>query len=339
MHRASIAALTLAAGTLAAATTTAPHPLDPILAAAISAPSTVSYTGVVEVVRMGTHAADAAVYRVEHRAPGFTRRVYLAPSALSGDWVIAESDVIFSVDPKHRRVLESRNDAVDDSAALHANYALLRENYRVEHAGNDTVAGRRAIDFALVSNDSGRTTMLLHIDATSKCVLEREEFTPDGAPISLVRFEAIRYSAPPPLADFALPRSYAIVRAAAFSAPSQPPDRLTGNAGFATRAPRTLPGGFSAVDGNLVDLRGVRTLHLLYSDGLRTVSLFESAAAASLAADRFAPRRVQVGAHAAQYAEDGATALLAWSDGRLHYTLVGEVGLVDLQRLAASITP
>jgi negative regulator of sigma E activity len=339
MKRANIAALALAAGTLTAAAKTAQHPLDPLLAAAISAPSTVSYTGVVEVVRMGSHVADAAVYRIEHRAPGFTRRTYVAPPALSGDWVIAEGDAIFSVDPKRRRILESRNDAVDDSSALHANDALLRENYRVERAGTDTVAGRRAIDLALVSNDTGRTTMLIRIDAVNKCVLEREEFARDGAPVSLVRFEAIRYSARPPLADFALPRSYAVVRTATLGAPSEPLDRLAGSAGFTTQVPRTLPGGFSAVDGNLVDLRGVRTLHLLYSDGLRTVSLFESATASSLEAAHFAPRIVRVGAHDARYAEDGAMALLAWSDGRLHYTLVSEVGLVDLERLAASITP
>ncbi len=44
-----------------------------------------------------------------------------------------------------------------------------------------------------------------------------------------------------------------------------------------------------------------------------------------------------MGGRNAEYAEDGATALLAWSDGTLYYTLVAEVGVVNLARIAASI--
>jgi negative regulator of sigma E activity len=338
MKRVKIAALALAAGTLTAAgAKPAQYSLDPLLGVAISAPSTISYTGVVEVVRMGSHVADAAVYRVEHRAPDLTRRDYMAPSALSGDWVVTKGDLAFSVEPRRRRILETRNDAADDSAALDANYALLRKNYRVVRTGSDSVAGRSTIDLALISNYSRRTTMLIRVDSASKCVLEKEEFAPDGAPVSELRFEAIRYSTQRPAADFALPKAYAVVRGASLGEPPQPPDRVLGSAGFAAREPRTLPDGFSPVDGNLVDLRGVRTVHLLYSDGLRTVSLFESARASTLEATRFAPRWVRVGARSAEYAEDGAMALLAWSDGALYYTLVAEVGLVDLQRVAASI--
>lgn len=338
IKRANIVAVALAAGTLTLADARTPqYAEDPLLAGAIAAPATVSYRGVVEVVRMGSRIAEASIYNVEHRAPGFTRRTYVAPSALAGDWVVAQGDAIFSVDPKHRRMLESRNDAADDSAALQANDALLRENYHAVRAGSDVVAGRHAIDLALVSNASRRTIMLLRVDAVTKCVLDKKSFADDGAPIDEVRFETIEYSNPPP-ADFALPKNYAVVRDPSFT-PSQTPARALGNAGFAAHAPRSLPGGFSPVDGNIVELQGVRTLHLLYSDGLRTVSLFESADAATLQSTLFEPRSVVVGGHNARYAEEGPTALLSWSDGRLYYTLVGEVGLIDLRRLADALTP
>ena len=83
----------------------------------------------------------------------------------------------------------------------------------------------------------------------------------------------------------------------------------------------------------------MRTVHLLYSDGLRTVSLFESVNAATLQSTLSEPRGVSIGGRAARYAEEGPTALLAWSDGRLYYTLVGEVGLIDLKRLAGAVAP
>ena len=140
-------------------------------------------------------------------------------------------------------------------------------------------------------------------------------------------------------ADFALPTGYALVRGAAFAASSESPDRAVRGAGFNAREPRSLPDGFAPVEGSLVEMRGVRTVHLLYSDGIRTVSLFENAKASTLDATRLQPQSLRVGGHSAEYAEDGATALLAWSDGTLYYTLVGELGLVDLRRIAASIAP
>jgi hypothetical protein len=48
---------------------------------------------------------------------------------------------------------------------------------------------------------------------------------------------------------------------------------------------------------------------------------------------------MRIGDRSGEYAEDAATGVLSWSDGSVQYTLVGEVGLVDLAHLAAAITP
>ncbi len=329
-------ALALAVGTLTlVGASPQSAPLDALLRAAISAPSDVSYTGVVEVVRIGSHSSEAEVYRVEHRAPNLTRRIYTAPSGLSGDSVVSKGDLVFSIDAREHRILETRNDAAEDPAALNTDYTLLRENYSVVRKGSESFDGRSAIDLALVNKYSGRTTVMVRIDAASKLVLDKVEFTSDGAPAGELRFEEVRYTASIPAADFALPVRYALVRTSEGS--TQSPDRAVQNAGFAAREPRSLPDGFAPVEGNLVEMRGVRTLHLLYGDGIRTVSLFENAKASTLDATRLKPQPLRVGRRSAEYAEDGATALLAWSDGTLYYTLVGEVGVVDLARIAASI--
>ena len=189
MKRANVAALALAAGSLTfAAAKPATDPLNALLSAAISAPSDVSYVGVVEVVRMGSHAAEAEVYRVEHRAPNLTRRVYTAPSGLSGDSVVSKGDLAFSIDAKRHRIVETRNGALDDPLALNADYALLLENYRVSRKGSEVFDGRRAIDLVLINKFTRRITMLVRIDEASKLVLDKEEFAPDGSLVSELRF-------------------------------------------------------------------------------------------------------------------------------------------------------
>ncbi|HVN69599.1 MAG TPA: DUF4367 domain-containing protein [Candidatus Binatia bacterium] len=338
MKRTSLVVLAFVAASLALANAKPVHRTnDELLVAAMSARSSVSYTGVVQVLRIGNNASQAAVYRVEHRAPDLTRRVYTAPSSLSGETLLSNGDLSFSIDPKRRRIVETRNDAVEEAVALSANLALLRENYDVIEKGTETFDGRRTVDLVLTNKHSRHPTMLVRIDRDSNLVLDKEEFGEDGSLVSELRFEEIRYATAIPQTDFALPKSYTLVRGPSFGEPSENLAQVVRGAGFTAREPRALPDGFAPIEGNLVEMRGVLTLHLLYSDGIRTVSLFENSKASTLDFARLAPRELRVEGRDATYAEDGSTALLAWNDGALYYTLVGDLDLNEFERLAASI--
>ena len=76
---------------------------------------------------------------------------------------------------------------------------------------------------------------------------------------------------------------------------------------------------------------------VLYSDGIRSVSLFENAKASTLDVTGLQTQWTSVGGRRAEYAEEGATALLAWNDANLHYALVGELGMDELRSIAAQI--
>jgi negative regulator of sigma E activity len=312
---------------------------DALLASAMAAPSTVSYTGLVEVVRIGSRTSDVSVYRIEHRAPDLTRRIYSAPSDLAGDWVLAKGALIFSVDVKRQRIVVEKNDAVDDRPALKDNYQLLLSNYAPQREGNETFDGRPAAVVLLVSKYTHRPAMRMRVDRQSSLVLDKQEFATDGSLVSETRFESVQYASDIPPSDFTLPKQYTIVQGPTFGEPSQSPDAIVRGAGFAAREPKSLPEGFAPVEGNLIEMKGVRTIHLLYSDGIRTVSLFENAGPSAVDMNGLHPQSTDIAGHEAQYAQDGATALLAWTDGDLHCELVGELGREELQRIAASIAP
>ncbi len=314
------------------------EPLLALLSQALAAPSTVSYSGVVEVVRIGSRVTEASIYRIEHRAPGLTLRTYSAPPPLFGDSVVVRGDLSFAIDRKRHRVVETRSDPPEDRLVVSDSEALIRENYRAIDKGDETFDGRQTVDVLLINKYSHHPTMFVRIDRESKVVLDKQEYGDDGALVSESRFEQVRY-APVSTADFALPKQYGVVQSQMLAEASRDPSRLVRDAGFAARKPRLLPEGFAPLDGALLEMRGVRTLDLLYSDGIRTVSLFECAAAATPDMAPLHPQAVDVGGRSAQYGVDGAVALLTWSDGGLHYTLVGELGRTDLQRIAATVTP
>jgi negative regulator of sigma E activity len=340
MHRVSIA-LALApvvAGLAFAGARTAPTSPDALVFAAISAPSTVSYTGVVQVVRMGSRAAEASVYRIEHRAPNLTRRVYSSPSAVAGDAIVSRGDQSFSIDTRRHRIVETFNAALDDRIALNDNYTLLRRNYQIGAKADEMFDGRRTAVLTLINKYNHRPRMLVRIDRETKIVLDKQEFARDGSLMGEVRFEQVTYTSSIPASDFALPKQYPLVKGPTFGEPPQDPQLVVSRAGFPARAPKTLPEGFAPVEGSLVELKGVRTVHLLYSDGIRTVSLFENATGATLDAAGLQSQWTSVGKRRAQYAESGAMALLAWSEATLHYALVGELSLPELKSIAAAVS-
>ncbi|GAC1659412.1 MAG: hypothetical protein NVS9B12_12530 [Vulcanimicrobiaceae bacterium] len=111
-------------------------------------------------------------------------------------------------------------------------------------------------------------------------------------------------------------------------------------AGFKARVPRYLPEGFYPVGGDVSDIKSIRTLHLLYSDGIRTLSLFENARGAAVDLSHYHISDAKVADRGAQYVEDGPTRLLTWTEeSNLHYALIGELSRSELVRIANSVEP
>jgi hypothetical protein len=336
LRRASLAALALLACSVTPAGAGSGSDGDlQLLSQVLTAPAAVSYSGIVEVTRMGDRAAVSSVYHIEHRAPDLTRRTYSSPPQFFGDSEIVKGDLEFSIDSKSHRIIATRSAAETAGPALRAREALIRANYRTAWRHNGTFGGRPTIDALLVNKRTDRPALFVRVDRETKIVLDKQEFAPGGGIISETRLDQVRY-APISANVFDLPKGYAIVQPQHVIGSSSDPDRVVRNAGFAARKP-ALPDGFSPLDGDLVELRGIRTVQLLYSDGIRTVSLFETATAVTPDMAPLHPDALSVGGRSAQYAEDGTVALLTWNDGTLYYTLVGELGKAELQHIAAAI--
>lgn len=324
-------------GGLSAASAATEESPDALVYDAMAAPATVSYTGVAEIVRIGDDGSEASVYRIEHRAPNQTVRKYTSPPALAGDYVVSRGIESFSVDVNRHRVVRAANNNVNDQIAVDNNYLLLRQNYRAVTRSEESLDGRDVVDVALVNNFTHRTIVLVRIDKITKVVLDKQQFSSDGSLVSEMRFEEIRYDGTVPAADFALPKAYPVVAGRSFDAQSDDPHAAASAAGFTAREPKFLPDGFSPLAGRVDVMHGVRTLHVLYSDGLRTVSLFENNGGAAVNMARMHAQATTVAGHDATYAQRGPTTLLAWRDGDLHYALVGELRLDELERIASSI--
>lgn len=308
-----------------------------LLCDALAAPASVSYTGVVEAIRMSREYSEASVYRIEHRAPDLTRRTYTAPPALDGESIVSRGDIDYAIDPKRHRVAESPDDSPENREGFARDAALIRANYRAIVRDGDSFDGRPTLSISAVDRFTDRPLLMLRIDRETKLVLDRQELDGNGSLRSESHFDLIRFTTAP-ASDFSVPAEYMVTKAPETNRSSDVA-RIAREAGFDARAPRELAEGFVPLEADSGAISGVRDIHVLYSDGVRAISLFESASNSAPEMGPFHPHEVTIGGRSGEYALDGATALLSWSDGTRCYTLVGEITLPELKIVAVSLEP
>ena len=134
------------------------------------------------------------LFRIEHRAPDSTRRWYLAPESLYGDSIISKGDSSYDVDPHRKRIIFTKDDALDDQVAEDDNFGLLLHNYRAVFGPDDSVAGRSVYSVLLVNKYTGATVMRIGVDKSTKLVLQKERYAPSGSVSHEMHFQNIRFT-------------------------------------------------------------------------------------------------------------------------------------------------
>jgi negative regulator of sigma E activity len=308
---------------------------------AIDAPHRVSYQGQEQITRWGPTAADSTIVRVEHKAPDLFRRTYLAPESIYGDYVVTRGTLSDKVEPRAARVILTANPALENTVAAADNGTLVQQNYRPELEPQSTVAGRRATTIALVNRFTGVRLMRLWIDSQTHIILAKETYHRDGSLASRVRFDEIRYTNDLPDAHFslAIPAGYRSVQGRRYNDTSGQIGKAIAHAGFRPIGPKYLPDGFSIVGADTSSVKSIRSVHLLYSDGIRNLSLFENDRAAAADFGTLKPETASFEGHDAQYIKQGPTTLLAWHEHDLAFALVGDLDLSELIEIAKSVEP
>ena len=112
---------------------------------------------------------------------------------------------------------------------------------------------------------------------------------------------------------------------------------LTGSFSHQAVAPSDI-GGFAFQGASKMSTHGHETLHLRYSDGLSTLSLFESVRRTTRPTLVAHSRPITIGkAGVARASRDMHYNTINWDRGRLNLTLVGDLPVATLAALAAGL--
>jgi negative regulator of sigma E activity len=320
---------------------TPPPDSNALVRAALDAPRHVSFVGQLQTIRWGIHVASATIQRIEHLAPSRTRRTFLAPEALYGEYDVTLGTTTTKIDPKAKRAIVTQNPSSDNTAAIKGNIALLTANYRAVIGPVEMVASRPATTIALVNRYTGELAMRLWIDNATKVVLAKEAYRDDGSLAWRSRFDEIRFTNEIPNEVFSavIPPGFQEVAGRHFADLSDDVERTSDEAGFKPASPHFLPDGFHIVGAESSTVDGVHNIHLLYSDGIRTLSLFENDVGSTPDFGGLKPASIHFAGHDAAYVKDGPTVLLTWRDRGLALTLIGDLDLKSLTDIAEGVSP
>jgi peptidoglycan/xylan/chitin deacetylase (PgdA/CDA1 family)/negative regulator of sigma E activity len=319
------------------ATSAQPGPEEAALSwlrAAATAPRRVSYSGV-KLITVWAGAVRASQVHVYHRAPDRTRLEYSAAGDQPARIVVIAGRIQEEYIPS-RRLFIRRTAAAKGEDGLAGILPQIVANYDVRFSATETVAGRQARVIELQGKSPGRPRVRLWVDSRTRLILRFERYGPNGALQEAWAFLSLRVNPPlsPDLFVLIPPPGVRVEerRAAGWLSVEEVGRKV----GFAPRLPAYLPGGYQFLRARVFTIRGTPTAALVFSDGVSTLSLFESR---TLQGPPPHGRQVRVGAVEGTITTRGSTAVLHWNAAGISFTLVGELAEDELVRIGSSIAP
>jgi len=309
-----------------------------LLQNAVTADDHVSFSGTVTTVVYGGNSTSATVVRIEHKAPNDWRLWYVAPADAYGRLIISNESVAYEYEPTTGKVF-SNDWASLAPFATSLDIGRIKRNYTVQAGDHANIAGRTASTLSLISSHSHTLALRVWIDSATGIILRRESYHGDGTIAAKTEFDAIRFvkDLPDDLFKMTVPAGMTLTPGADYGASTSAMDSLTSGLSFKPVGPRELPDGFTFEKGSTTTRGGVQTVQFVYSDGLRSLSLFENPTGRYPSFDDPTPKSVTVGKQDGKYTSLSGQTLLSWNAGGLNFIMVGDLPARELAHIGASL--
>ena len=216
--------------------------------------------------------SEVSILRV---GPQRSRVEYLTPP-MRGTVVIEDGGLTLRYDPL-QNVLHAERPRSLDETQRRRYLAQLMRNYPPRFLRRAFVAGRPAVGLELAHRLTGRVARRLWVDEATGLVLRSQDYRLDGQVVTATTYQEVRYGGPIPM-PLAMP-SPTRLRVVHHEAPPVAEADLTRAFGAAILRPRYLPEVF-AYEGSFrgrCSCCGDPMAQMLYSDGLRSISVFQCA--------------------------------------------------------------
>lgn len=280
-----------------------------------SAVQTTNYEGTVLRISDGHAEALKVIHTV---ADGVIREKVIAQEG-NGLEIIRNGNEVHCILPEQKSVLvEEWNDQSTLFSTLPSSNLRLGNEYDVKIVDEQRIAGRTAVQIAIKPHDEFRYEHRVWLDTETGFPLQTQLIGTDGAPLEQIKFADIRLD--PEIVATTLTSTYSTENFKWYNQPKRQVAKVVDNRWQNS----SLPLGFRLVSSQAEIMPGSdeSVTHLLYSDGLASVSVFIAAHA-----DENLSKRSRAGA-----SNSYSTVV-----GEYRITAVGEVPAATVERIANSM--
>lgn len=288
------------------------------------AAANVTYDGTWVVTEQGAGGVSKeARYREIWDGPtGRSRMDYTSPSSLAGTVVLDDGEWRTQYDPKTGEAMGQRSSRGALLPRVESQrLSLLVANYTCRDGGTGTMAGRACTIVEIVPRTPGNPSRRLWVDQYTWLPLRTETWSSSGGLIRSSECSEIRFNPSLGPDTFSLPARARVTEDPYTRVGPLELSDAASRTGFRPREPRYLPAGYTFAAAHILSGYQSVAIHIRYFDGLSTLSLFEKPSN-----DVESP---QWGGSVSQ--------ALSWADGKLAFTLIGDIASTDLQRIQQSL--
>jgi len=245
---------------------------DVLVARAMKADTTTARVAHTQSTAYRNGETQKAHFTVLHRSGADKTKCTDGPA--SGAWWLTRGDSSYIYLPNRHRLMVSRlKHLLTDNERTE----LLLRNYRARYLGTGWIGGRSAYIVRLSSPQRQRPSRELWIDRASCVILRSIDYSYSGEKRSDVVIEQMDCASTVDQKEFQLPSAKSVEYATCCRPATLA--ELTRIMGFTVGMPHYLPQGYEFEGCHLYDLdcdRGERAALLTYTDGLSTISIFQS---------------------------------------------------------------
>jgi len=262
--------------------------------------------------------------------PRQRRRIdYQAPGQLLNIVVLEDPTSIYQWDTQRGIAIRQDNNACAMLPSIERDrLAILSENYTASIVGKSTVAGRPCLIVEVMPVRQGNPWRRIYVDRDKLLPLRTENANGAGFLTHSMAVVDISYSIPGDPGMFQLPPGTIVRDDPVERSVALPMNRLEEKAGFAPIAPGYVPAGYRFAGGQVIRAGDSTVIHLMYFDGMSTVSLFEELVAPGARGGGQDWMPGEVGASGLSWVAPG---------GAVAFTLIGDVLPQELEKVKGSL--
>jgi peptidoglycan/xylan/chitin deacetylase (PgdA/CDA1 family)/negative regulator of sigma E activity len=297
-----------------------------------TAPRRVSYEGIKSITVWGGQV-EASQVQIYHAAPDMTRLEYFPAGAQPKRIVVIKGRILMEYSPARHEIIERPAPEADEERLTRDVLPRILSSYNVSFGGMESVAGRPVRVINVEGKMAGRPSLRIWIDRERRLILRFERYKPDGTLQESSTFLSIQYD-PTFTADlFTVPAPQGTQVQQQGRPRNLSLEEIARRVGFTPQVPSRVPSGFQLTRAVVRQVQGQPTAVFVYSDGVSSLTLFESRGA------KAGPRgrAVRIGPVEGVITSRGALTVVHWNARGISYTLVGDLPQDDLVQVASSV--